>query len=85
MKIEARTEHYWVDTVTGNRFDTRLYAEVYALHREICIELGITHPTQMSLMKDVARYICGNYELQSLRDEDNPKNWETRPDEGHAG
>ena len=70
MKIEPRTDHYWVDVVSGCRFDTRLDAEVYALHREICIELSVTHPAQMSLMKDVARYICGNYELHSLRDED---------------
>jgi hypothetical protein len=72
MKVEARTDHCWVDTVTGNRFDTRLDAEIYALHREICIELGVTNPGKMSLMKNVARYICGNYELQSLRDEDMP-------------
>ncbi len=72
MKIEARTEHYWVDTHTGERFDTRLAAEVYALHREMCDELSIQTPQDKSLVKDIARYICGNYELTSLRDEDYP-------------
>ena len=66
MKIEMRQEPYWVDTTTGKRFDTRLDAEIYALHREICTELGATEISQILLMKDVARYICVNYELQSL-------------------
>jgi len=72
MKVEARTDHYWVDTATGRRYDTRLDAEIYALTREINAELSVTHPTQMSIIKEVAQYICRNYELTSLRDEDRP-------------
>lgn len=70
MKVESRTEHYWVDVEPDERFDTRLDAEVYALRRELCSELSIQTPQDKSLVKDIARYICGNYELHSLRDED---------------
>ena len=84
MKVEARTEHYWVDVETNERFETRLDAEIHALHRELCKEMAPFGGHQRPFLMDIARYICGNYELTSLRDEDNPKNWETRADEGHA-
>lgn len=70
MKVEARTEHYWVDTISGCRFASRLDAEVYALTRELNIELNVVSQTQMKFMEEVARYICGNYALHSLKDED---------------
>lgn len=82
MRVESRTKHYWVDVETGEGFDTRLDAEVHALHRELCEAMCASVPKESTLMYDVARYICGNYELHSLRDEDYPNK---SSDEGPAG